>query len=69
MKVVKRWCITTDEYRYGITEVDVDNGLQTYPYETESEAQKNIQLLRLKRNSNKERDPQYTSTLKSIGRI
>lgn len=73
MKIVERYYPTSRERWYGITEVDVVDGKQTYPYEDKAEAMAELRLLRLKERGAKDkgkfRDRQYESALKATDRI
>ena len=48
MKIVDRYYPESKTYQYGITELDVINGRQTYPYEDRAEAAAQLRLARLK---------------------
>lgn len=73
MKVVERYYPENKERWYGITEVDVANGRQLYPYDDRSEAMAELRLLKLKQRGPKDkgkfRDRQYESALKATDRI
>ena len=73
MKIVERYYPASRERWYGITEVDVVDGKQTYPYEDKAEAMAELRLLRLKERGAKDkgkfRDRQYESALKAADRI
>lgn len=73
MKIVERFYPANKERWYGITEVDVVDGKQTYPYEDKAEAMAELRLLKLKERGAKDkgkfRDRQYESALKATDRI
>ena len=73
MKIVERYYPESKTYEYGITELDVVNGKQTYPYEDRAEAAAQLRLARLKergpRNNGKFRDRAFENALKATDRI
>jgi len=71
MRVVKRKDIITNEYRYGVTDLTVCNGVQLYPYDTKAEAELNKKLQQIKNNPKDPRflDPVYVGTLKALNRL
>jgi hypothetical protein len=73
MKIVDRYYPESKTYQYGITELDVVNGRQTYPYEDRAEAAAQLRLARLKergpRNNGKFRDRTFENALRATDRI
>ena len=73
MKIVDRYYPESKTYQYGITELDVINGRQTYPYEDRAEAAAQLRLARLKergaRNNGRFRDRAFENALKATDRI
>lgn len=73
MKIVERYYPESKTYEYGITELDVVNGRQTYPYEDRAEAAAQLRLAKLKergpRNNGKFRDRAFENALKATDRI
>lgn len=73
MKIVQRWDITGREFQYGITEVDVDNGTQLYPYGTLAEAKAQFDLIKIQQRgalqNGRFRDRKFESILKRNDRI
>jgi hypothetical protein len=75
MKVVSKLEITTMEKRWGITDVDTNQiGKQMYPYDTEGEANAQLDLILIERNPPKGKakgfvDPDFRAALKKTGRI
>ena len=73
MKIVERFYPASKERWYGITEVDVVDGKQTYPYEDKAEAMAELRLLKLRERGPKDkgkfRDKHYESALKATDRI
>ena len=73
MKIVDRYYPESKTYQYGITELDVVNGRQTYPYEDRAEAAEQLRLAKLKergaKNNGKFRDRAFENALKATDRI
>lgn len=73
MKIVSRYYPESKTYEYGITELDVINGKQTYPYEDRAEAAAQLRLAKLKergaKNGGKFRDRAFENALKATDRI
>ncbi len=73
MKIVDRYYPESKTYQYGITELDVVNGRQTYPYEDRAEAAAQLRLAKLKergaRNNGRFRDRAFENALKATDRI
>jgi hypothetical protein len=73
MKIVNRWDIPSRKYQYGITEVDVDNGVQLYPYDTLAEAKAAFDLIKIQQrgalDNGRFRDRKFESILKRNDRI
>jgi hypothetical protein len=73
MKIVDRYYPESRTYEYGITELDVIDGRQTYPYSDRAEAAAQLRLAKLKergaRNGGKFRDRAFENALKATDRI
>jgi hypothetical protein len=73
MKIVDRYYPESKTYQYGITELDVINGRQTYPYEDRAEAAAQLRLAKLKergaRNNGRFRDRAFENALRATDRI
>ena len=73
MKIVERYYPESKTYEYGITELDVVNGRQTYPYEDRAEAAAQLRLAKLKergaRNNGRFRDRAFENALRATDRI
>ena len=73
MKIVDRYYPESKTYQYGITELDIINGRQTYPYEDRAEAAAQLRLARLKergpRNNGRFRDRAFENALRATDRI
>lgn len=73
MKIVDRYYPESKTYQYGITELDIVNGRQTYPYEDRAEAAAQLRLARLKergaRNNGRFRDRAFENALRATDRI
>jgi hypothetical protein len=73
MKIVNRYYPESKTYEYGITELDVIDGRQTYPYEDRAEAAAQLRLAKLKergaRNNGRFRDRAFENALKATDRI
>jgi hypothetical protein len=73
MKIVERYYPESRTYEYGITELDVVNGRQTYPYEDRAEAAAQLRLAKLKergaRNNGRFRDRAFENALIATDRI
>jgi hypothetical protein len=73
MKIVDRYYPESKTYQYGITELDVVNGRQTYPYEDRAEAAAQLRLAKLKergaRNNGRFRDRAFENALRATDRI
>jgi hypothetical protein len=73
MKIVERYYPESKTYEYGITELDVVNGRQTYPYEDRAEAAAQLRLAKLKQRGAKDkgkfRDKAFENVLKATDRI
>lgn len=73
MKIVERYYPEGNIRQYGITEVDVANGIQQYPYDDRAKAAAELRLLKLKERGPKDkgkfRDRAYEAALKATDRI
>ena len=73
MKIVDRYYPESKTYQYGITELDVIDGRQTYPYEDRAEAAAQLRLAKLKergaRNNGRFRDRAFENALIATDRI